>query len=121
MLELPPALRWHKLDYTCFIPIAFLIYLTLLGLVVHCAESLPHRARLGTAERASPRASSLARDVSIGGLPLIGFILERLRVVPCIETTHFTPYMCRHMAGLGTHLAGLCRVPGRDITYGIET
>nr|CAD1817031.1 unnamed protein product [Ananas comosus var. bracteatus] len=81
MLELQPALRWHKLDYICFISIAFHTYLTLLGLVVH-AESLPHRARLGTAERASPRASPLTRDVSIGGLPLIGFILERLRVVP---------------------------------------
>nr|CAD1827290.1 unnamed protein product [Ananas comosus var. bracteatus] len=63
MLELPPALRWHKLDYTCFIFVALHIYLIPLGLVVYCAE---------------------------------------------------TPYMCRHMAGLGTHRAGLCRVPGRD-------
>nr|CAD1823378.1 unnamed protein product [Ananas comosus var. bracteatus] len=82
MLELPPALKRHKLDYTCFIPIVFRIYFTLLGLVEHCAESLPHRVRLGTAERVSSRASLLARDLSIGGLPLIGFILERLRVVP---------------------------------------
>nr|CAD1833853.1 unnamed protein product [Ananas comosus var. bracteatus] len=82
MLELPPALRRHKLDYTCLISVAFRIYFILLGLVVHCAESLPHWVRLGTAERVSPRASLLARDLSIGGLPLIDFILERLRVVP---------------------------------------
>nr|CAD1824804.1 unnamed protein product [Ananas comosus var. bracteatus] len=109
MLELPPALRWHKMDYTYVIYlVTYLFYLTLLGLVVHCAEvsncplgtinysshapcflfpfqSLPHRARLEIAERASPRASPLARDVSISGLPLIGFILERLRVEQGIE------------------------------------
>nr|CAD1823368.1 unnamed protein product [Ananas comosus var. bracteatus] len=106
MLELPPTLRWHKLDYTCFISIAFRIYLTLLGLVVHCAEpSTPGEARI--AERASPRDSSLARDVPIGGLPLIGFILERLRVVP------YALYVQAY-GGLGTHRAGLHRVPGRD-------
>nr|CAD1818089.1 unnamed protein product [Ananas comosus var. bracteatus] len=81
MLELPPALRRHKLDYTGFISIAFRIYLTLLGLVVHCAEpSTPGEAR--DHGRVTPRASLLARDLSIGGLPLIDFILERLRVVP---------------------------------------
>nr|CAD1833864.1 unnamed protein product [Ananas comosus var. bracteatus] len=114
MLELPPVLRWHKMDYTSVYLVTYLFYLTLLGLMVHCAEvsncplgtinysshapcflfpfqSLPHRARLGIAERASPRASPLARDVLIGGLSLISFILERLRVVPCIETVHFVP------------------------------
>nr|CAD1842509.1 unnamed protein product [Ananas comosus var. bracteatus] len=101
MLELRPALRWHKLDYTCFISVAFRIYLILLGLVVHCAKSLPHRVRLGTAERISSRASLLARDVSIGGLTLIGFILERLKVVPVYRDHPFYALYAQAYGGSG--------------------
>nr|CAD1844092.1 unnamed protein product [Ananas comosus var. bracteatus] len=101
MLELPPALRRHKLDYTCFISVTLHIYLTLLGLVVHCAESLPRRVRLGTAERVSPRASLRARDLSIGGLPLIGFILERLRVVPVYRDHPFYALYVQAYGGSG--------------------
>nr|CAD1834495.1 unnamed protein product [Ananas comosus var. bracteatus] len=112
MLELPPALRRHKLDYTCFISVAFRIYLTLLGLVVHRAESLPCRMRLGTAERVSPRASLLAMDLSIGDLPLIRFILERLKVVPVYRDHPFYALYVQAYSGSGHAPGGPTPGPG---------
>nr|CAD1842517.1 unnamed protein product [Ananas comosus var. bracteatus] len=76
------------------------------------ACSLPHWVRLETTERVSPRASLLARDLLIGGLPLIGFILERLRIVPVYRDHPFYALYVHAYGGSGHAPGGSMPGPG---------